>query len=90
MHEEVPKAEQGEEEEDVEQGETQFSPLEGVGLSQLLSNNSSPITSPLTISERGRIPSTQYSESEYILLTEEGEPESFQDAVSHQDKENWL
>ena len=48
------------------------------------------MTNPLRRSERGRIPSTRYSESEYILLTEEGEPESFQEAVSHQDNENWL
>ena len=91
VHEEIPEAEQGDEEEkDIEQGEIQSSPSEGVGLSQLLSDSSSPMTSPLRRSERGRIPSTRYSESEYILLTEEGEPESFQEAVSHQDNENWL
>ncbi|CAH1452534.1 unnamed protein product [Lactuca virosa] len=40
-------------------------------------------------SERVRAPSTRYPTSNYILLTSEGEPESFQEAQSHIDKANW-
>ena len=39
---------------------------------------------------RGRISSARYSGSEYILLTDEGEPETFNEAVSHKDKDKWL
>lgn len=31
-----------------------------------------------------------YPSSEYILLTDEGEPESFQEAKIHEDKDNWM
>lgn len=37
-------------------------------------------------SEREHQPSKRYPSSEYILLTEEGEPESFQEAQVHKDK----
>lgn len=40
-------------------------------------------------SERVRAPSRRYPTSNYILLTSEGEPESFQEAQSHIDKANW-
>ena len=41
-------------------------------------------------SSREHRPSTRYSSSEYILLTDEGEPESFQDVQSRSDKQYWL
>jgi hypothetical protein len=39
-------------------------------------------------STRGRRPSTRYSTSEYVLITDEGEPESFQEVQSHKDKQS--
>ena len=41
-------------------------------------------------STRERHPSTRYPSSEYILLTDEGEPECFQEVESHKDKQNWM
>jgi Reverse transcriptase (RNA-dependent DNA polymerase) len=41
------------------------------------------------MSERERQPSKRYLSSEYILLTEEGEPESLQEAQIHKDKAKW-
>ena len=86
-HEAVPEAEQ----EDVWQGEAQ-TPQETTEPSQgnddgthLEANNQQPRRS-----ERGQIPSTRYPETEYILLSEDGEPESFHEAISHTDKEKWL
>uniref|UniRef100_A0A2N9HLM6 Integrase catalytic domain-containing protein n=1 Tax=Fagus sylvatica TaxID=28930 RepID=A0A2N9HLM6_FAGSY len=35
-------------------------------------------------------PSTRYSTSEYVLITDEGEPESFQEVQSHKDKQSWM
>ncbi|CAH9131081.1 unnamed protein product [Cuscuta epithymum] len=40
-------------------------------------------------STRGTVPQRRYPTSEWILLTSEGEPESFREAQSHQDKSNW-
>jgi hypothetical protein len=40
-------------------------------------------------SERERQPSKRYLSSEYILLMEEGEPESFQETQIHKDKAKW-
>jgi hypothetical protein len=37
-------------------------------------------------STRERRPSTRYSTSEYVLITDEGESESFQEVQSHKDK----
>ena len=87
--EEIPEAEEEEEEEGVEQGETQPHPLEDVGPSQGTDDGESP-NPEVRRSERGRIPSKRYPESEYSLLTEDGEPENFQEAISHKDKEKWL
>ena len=39
-------------------------------------------------STRKRRPSTRYPSSEYILLTDEGEPECFQEVESHKDKQS--
>ena len=41
-------------------------------------------------STRERCPSTRYPSSEYILLTDEGEPKCFQEVVSHKDKQSWM
>jgi hypothetical protein len=41
-------------------------------------------------STRERHPSTRYSTSEYVLITDEGEPESFQEVQSHKDKQIWM
>ena len=41
-------------------------------------------------STRERRPSTRYPTSEYTMITEEGEPESFQEVQSHKDKQSWL
>ena len=35
-------------------------------------------------------PSTRYPSSKYILITNEGEPESFQEVQSHKDKDYWI
>ena len=39
---------------------------------------------------RERQPSTRYPSSKYILIAEEGEPESFQEVWSHKDKDYWI
>uniref|UniRef100_A0A2N9HS85 Integrase catalytic domain-containing protein n=1 Tax=Fagus sylvatica TaxID=28930 RepID=A0A2N9HS85_FAGSY len=41
-------------------------------------------------STRERHPSTRYSTSEYVLITDEGEPKSFQEVQSHKDKQSWM
>ena len=35
-------------------------------------------------------PSTRYPSSEYILIVDEGEPESFKEVESHKDKDCWI
>ncbi|KAK8921663.1 hypothetical protein KSP39_PZI019972 [Platanthera zijinensis] len=44
---------------------------------------------PLVRSERVRRPNTRYSPHEYILLTDSGEPESYVEAQSAEDREAW-
>ena len=39
-------------------------------------------------STRERHPSTRYPTSEYIVITEDGEPKSFQEVQSHKDKQS--
>lgn len=41
-------------------------------------------------STRERQPSMRYSPNEYVLLTDGGEPESFNEAILSKDKEKWL
>ena len=88
--EQIPEAESEEAEEIHEQGESL--PAPATGSSTAPDDDRPPETSGSQTrrSARARIPSTRYSESEYILLTDEGEPEDFQEAISHIDKENWL
>ena len=39
---------------------------------------------------RERMPSVRYLSSEYLLATEEGEPENFQEVKTHNEKSYWL
>ena len=41
-------------------------------------------------STRERHPLTRYPTFEYTMITEKGEPESFQEVQSHKDKQSWL
>ncbi|KAK9138868.1 hypothetical protein Sjap_009462 [Stephania japonica] len=41
-------------------------------------------------SERGLLPSTRYPSSNYVTITEEREPESFQGVQIHKDKAQWM
>ncbi|CAA7059133.1 unnamed protein product [Microthlaspi erraticum] len=41
-------------------------------------------------SERGPKPSTRYDPSEYVLLTDGGEPESFMEALEDEHKDKWF
>ena len=41
-------------------------------------------------STRERRPLTRYRFFEYIFLTDEGEPECFQEVKSHKDKQSWI
>lgn len=84
VREEVPEAEQEEEDEDFDQGDSQQA-------EELGNDSSSEIHSPeVRRSERGLVPSRKYPESEYLLLTEEGEPETFQEAISLENKQAWM
>lgn len=50
-----------------------------------------PIPAPdLRRSDRLRFPSTKYPSSEFILLTEEGEPENIEEVQTHKDKIEWM
>ncbi|KAM2860463.1 hypothetical protein COP2_025757 [Malus domestica] len=41
-------------------------------------------------SSRSRRPSTKYSLSEYIMLTNYGEPETYEEARTHNDSDKWM
>ncbi|KAM1516880.1 hypothetical protein ACFX10_015793 [Malus domestica] len=41
-------------------------------------------------SSRGQIPSTKYSSSEYIMLTNYGEPKTYEEAKAHNDSDKWM
>lgn len=45
---------------------------------------------PLRRSTRGQQPSKKYSSSDYILLSDGGEPESFDEALESDDKQCWM
>ena len=49
-----------------------------------------PPPAPVRRSERGHIPSTRYPSTEYICLTDEGEPECFEEAIESDDRELWM
>uniref|UniRef100_A0A803N8D4 Uncharacterized protein n=1 Tax=Chenopodium quinoa TaxID=63459 RepID=A0A803N8D4_CHEQI len=45
---------------------------------------------PVRRSIRDRRPSIRYPSSDYVLLTDGGEPESFEEAMDSDDKQHWL
>ena len=45
---------------------------------------------PLRRSERQRVESTKYPSSEYVLINDEGEPESLKEVLSHPEKSQWM
>ena len=49
-----------------------------------------PAEPQLRRSSRQRQPSRRYSTDEYVMLTDAGEPESYQEAVESEQKEKWL
>ena len=49
-----------------------------------------PAEPQLRRSSRQRQPSRRYSTDEYVMLTDAGEPESYQEAVESEQKEEWL
>jgi ATP-binding cassette subfamily B (MDR/TAP) protein 1 len=49
-----------------------------------------PNKQQLRRSTRPRQPSTKYSPREYVLVTDGGEPECFNEAMSHEKKSEWL
>ena len=49
-----------------------------------------PIESELRRSTRQRRPSERYPPHEYVMFTDEGEPQSYQEAVSHEHNEEWM
>ena len=49
-----------------------------------------PIESQLRRSFRQRQPSRRYSTDEYVMLTDAGKPENYQEVVKSEQKEKWL
>ncbi|RDX84970.1 hypothetical protein CR513_33901, partial [Mucuna pruriens] len=45
---------------------------------------------PLRQSTRERVPSRRYPPSEFVLLTERGEPEDYCEALAHKDRARWM
>ena len=45
---------------------------------------------PLRRSERQRVESTKYPSSEYVLINDEGDPESIKEVLSHPEKSQWM
>ena len=41
-------------------------------------------------SSRERRPSTRYNTEEYVMLTNEGEPQSYEEAINDIHKEEWM
>jgi hypothetical protein len=48
------------------------------------------VETQLRKSTRDRQPSRKYSANEYVLLSDGGEPESYQEAMQHDQKKQWL
>ena len=85
----MPESEQEEEEPVVGDQETT---VDEEGVEQGEPENPVPpeeVGPPLRRSSREHQPSTRYPSSDYILITDEGEPESFQDVQSCRDKDCW-
>ena len=49
-----------------------------------------PSVIPLRRSARDRHPSTRYSVDNYVLLTDGGEPESYEEAMEDENKMKWV
>ena len=49
-----------------------------------------PVEIPLRRSTRERQPSTRYPPLEYVMLTDGGEPETYQEAILHENKNEWV
>ena len=49
-----------------------------------------PSDIPLRRSTRDRHPSTRYSVDDYVLLTDGGEPESYEEAMEDENKMKWV
>ena len=45
---------------------------------------------PLRRSERPRVESRRYPSTEYVLISDEGEPESLKEVLSHPEKNQWM
>lgn len=45
---------------------------------------------PLRRSTRARQPSTRYTPTEYVMITDGGEPETYHEAISHEEKDEWI
>ena len=49
-----------------------------------------PYEPSLRRSTRERQPSTRYPPNEYVMLTDGGEPETYQEAILHESKKEWV
>ena len=49
-----------------------------------------PSVIPLMRSTRDRHPSTRYSVDDYVLLTDGGEPESYEESMEYENKMKWV
>ena len=49
-----------------------------------------PVEIPLRRSTRERQPSTRYPPHEFVMLTDGGEPETYQEAILHKHKNEWV
>ena len=49
-----------------------------------------PYEPPLRRSARDRQPSTRYPPIEYVMLSDGGEPETYQEAILHESKKEWV
>ena len=49
-----------------------------------------PYEPPLRRSTKERQPSTRYTPNEYVMLTDGGEPKTYQEAILHKSKKEWV
>ena len=49
-----------------------------------------PYEPPMRRSTRERQPSMRYPPNEYVMLTNGGEPDTYQEAILHESKEEWV
>lgn len=65
-------------------------PPKSVVTPELVQDETSEPAVPLRRSTRDRQPSTRYSANEYVLLTDGGEPESYDEVLEDEHKKEWL